>query len=467
MNWMYGVNAALEKERKKRGTITVTVCGAVTDIGQSASSSELEAVNEEMKKQDRIESTEAACHRGANNTSTPSVSGDNDTAMPHKAVGREADILTTDVPGESESAGAIAANLVEIHMPIPADSNVLKIIPASRWWPERWMQKTYERQSGATIGTRDTYWYTPHRGYKLRSTCEISKFLDFMSSYNGDESKAWSKLKGEKQKGCPEKRGASANTSVHGTTQDANVGLPSRNGLLLSIPPSTSHFGSTVTSSSSATNNDQTQRAFVSYPTVPATTVYPSQNDVLCSNYSSSVEHPGNVRFRQLVRHFCGSYYSATSSDKMKIVDRVIAEVRNSNPPGRFIEIDKNTGCWSDLGKRVDVSFILKICRVCSIILEPNSSLIVTARLQVRTALGLRLLGSLSSIYDIDTARARVSCIALHRLVRVASAALCPAYATQVLHRVTLPPLPFLIVRVPTAVLHPGTLIRTWRDVTF
>jgi hypothetical protein len=44
-------------------------------------------------------------------------------------------------------------------------------------WPPGWIQKTYERASGASIGHRDNYWFPPEGTPKLRSYLEILRFL--------------------------------------------------------------------------------------------------------------------------------------------------------------------------------------------------------------------------------------------------------------------------------------------------
>jgi hypothetical protein len=58
-------------------------------------------------------------------------------------------------------------------------------------WPQGWIQKTYERSSGDTKGGTDLYWYTPRKGYKLRSKPNIIRFVQFLDMYGGDEDKAW------------------------------------------------------------------------------------------------------------------------------------------------------------------------------------------------------------------------------------------------------------------------------------
>jgi Methyl-CpG binding domain len=57
-------------------------------------------------------------------------------------------------------------------------------------WPAGWITKVFERQSGATKGTTDRYWYSPICEYKLRSLTQVRRFLDLLETHGGDESVA-------------------------------------------------------------------------------------------------------------------------------------------------------------------------------------------------------------------------------------------------------------------------------------
>jgi hypothetical protein len=60
---------------------------------------------------------------------------------------------------------------------------------------EGWTKRTFQRQSGATKGDTDHYWYTPIREYKLRSLKEVGRFIVELSEAKGDEEKAWRRFK--------------------------------------------------------------------------------------------------------------------------------------------------------------------------------------------------------------------------------------------------------------------------------
>jgi len=57
--------------------------------------------------------------------------------------------------------------------------------------PEGWIKKIFLRVTGETNGRRDSYWYSPLRGYKLRSKVELRRFLDALEKNGGNEEEAF------------------------------------------------------------------------------------------------------------------------------------------------------------------------------------------------------------------------------------------------------------------------------------
>jgi hypothetical protein len=57
------------------------------------------------------------------------------------------------------------------------------------------MKAVVERQSGASKGAQDRYWYTPALNYKLRSMREVKRFMSALTTANGDEKEAWGAFK--------------------------------------------------------------------------------------------------------------------------------------------------------------------------------------------------------------------------------------------------------------------------------
>ncbi|KAL7578096.1 hypothetical protein ACA910_015028 [Epithemia clementina (nom. ined.)] len=81
------------------------------------------------------------------------------------------------------------------------------------------------------------------------------------------------------------------------------------------------------------------------------TTKDPSPNDVLCGRGGSINSHPGNERFRTLVEKRKRVYLTARfKREKRLIASSIVSEIRNLDPPGRFLQQDKKTGLWRDIG---------------------------------------------------------------------------------------------------------------------
>lgn len=87
---------------------------------------------------------------------------------------------------KSPSSGATASN--EVFSGVPNEKFEYS-------WAG-WTKKTFTRQSGKTAGSTDSYWYTPHMKYKLRSLTEIRRFHLCMEKNNNDEVAAFRALKG-------------------------------------------------------------------------------------------------------------------------------------------------------------------------------------------------------------------------------------------------------------------------------
>jgi len=76
------------------------------------------------------------------------------------------------------------------------------------------------------------------------------------------------------------------------------------------------------------------------------------ENDVLCGRGVFLAQHPGNQRFRSLVKtylddSFCSSY---TTSEKRAAAKDIIAHIYALKPPGRFLKRDTTTRRWTAKG---------------------------------------------------------------------------------------------------------------------
>ena len=70
--------------------------------------------------------------------------------------------------------------------------------PLEGGWPAGWTKKTFQRQSGATKGSTDSYWFSPLTKRKLRSMTEVRRFVKALKEVDGgDEDAAFKKMKGK------------------------------------------------------------------------------------------------------------------------------------------------------------------------------------------------------------------------------------------------------------------------------
>ena len=75
------------------------------------------------------------------------------------------------------------------------------------------------------------------------------------------------------------------------------------------------------------------------------------ENDVLCGKGRSSICHPGNQRFRELIEANRGEYARATRKQKAWLANAIVDLIRNAQPPGRFLLRDVESGRWYDIGR--------------------------------------------------------------------------------------------------------------------
>ena len=81
------------------------------------------------------------------------------------------------------------------------------------------------------------------------------------------------------------------------------------------------------------------------------TTSTPHNNDVLCGRGGTVNAHPGNEHFRKLVDQKKRLYLTARfKREKRLISSKIVDEIRNLDPPGRFLLKDANSNLWRDIG---------------------------------------------------------------------------------------------------------------------
>ena len=62
--------------------------------------------------------------------------------------------------------------------------------------------------------------------------------------------------------------------------------------------------------------------------------------------------HAGNEHFRALVRKHKVEYVKCPKPQKGKFSKMIYDEIRNRNPPGRFLKQDPSTKLWYDIGEK-------------------------------------------------------------------------------------------------------------------
>jgi len=79
---------------------------------------------------------------------------------------------------------------------------------------------------------------------------------------------------------------------------------------------------------------------------------YPTSSDVLNGRGGRINAHDGNVNYRRIIRAHRSEYLSDTTGkhDKKFILSNIVSLIRNSNPPGRFLEKDVTTLFWIEIG---------------------------------------------------------------------------------------------------------------------
>lgn len=80
--------------------------------------------------------------------------------------------------------------------------------------------------------------------------------------------------------------------------------------------------------------------------------VTPHEHDVLSGRGNFVNYHAGNEHFRALVRKHKVAYVACPKPQKGKFSRMIVDEIRNRNPPGRFLKQDAGTKLWHDIGEK-------------------------------------------------------------------------------------------------------------------
>lgn len=75
----------------------------------------------------------------------------------------------------------------------------------------------------------------------------------------------------------------------------------------------------------------------------------PGAFDVICARGNRAFQHPGNKRFREVVKSKVDEYSSASSKfQKSMIVSHIVDDVRQHSPNGGFVK--EENSCWFEVG---------------------------------------------------------------------------------------------------------------------
>ena len=78
--------------------------------------------------------------------------------------------------------------------------------------------------------------------------------------------------------------------------------------------------------------------------------IIPTCNDVLKGRGKSTNFWKGNEYYRDLIQCYKLEYVVATPDEQKNIARHVISTIRGLIPAGRFLELDKGSGSWCDIG---------------------------------------------------------------------------------------------------------------------
>ena len=99
-----------------------------------------------------------------------------------------------------------------------------------------------------------------------------------------------------------------------------------------------------------------------------------NENDVLSGRGGRINNHPGNIAFRRIVEEYKVEYLDPRTRklEKAHVAARLVAQIRCSNPPGRFLKEDTdNPGKFVEIGdqKAWKSKFVFVFSSLCNSII--------------------------------------------------------------------------------------------------
>ena len=87
-------------------------------------------------------------------------------------------------------------------------------------------------------------------------------------------------------------------------------------------------------------------------PEPPSGPIEPREADVLFGRGGRTNHNPGNIRLREVVNSYKSIYRQAKKVDKPKVAKLIVAALRATSPPSRFLRLNEATNQWEDVGDR-------------------------------------------------------------------------------------------------------------------
>lgn len=84
----------------------------------------------------------------------------------------------------------------------------------------------------------------------------------------------------------------------------------------------------------------------------PSGPIEPREADVLFGRGGRTNHNPGNIRLREVVNSYKSIYRQAKKVDKPKVAKLIVAALRATSPPSRFLRLNEATNQWEDVGDR-------------------------------------------------------------------------------------------------------------------
>ncbi|KAL7581548.1 hypothetical protein ACA910_022112 [Epithemia clementina (nom. ined.)] len=102
--------------------------------------------------------------------------------------------------------------------------------------------------------------------------------------------------------------------------------------------------------------------------------ISPHENDVLMGRGGKNNQHSGNEKLRKLARGYCSKYRVSSKKGKSSISRQIVQQMRDLQPPARFLKRDSHTGSWVDVGDDIAREKASQVLRDAVALLQDETS---------------------------------------------------------------------------------------------